>query len=232
MKYKNTVEATFIERPNRFIAIVEIEGVSETVHVKNTGRCKELLIPGCKVVLEVSDNPSRKTKYDLICVYKEGIGWINIDSQVPNKVVHDWLLTRGYSYIKPEYTFGDSRVDFYMEKTNEACEKKACEKYLLEIKGCTLEREKIGYFPDAPTSRGRKHLRELERAASLGYNCSVGFVIQINDVCEVRPNTTTDPEFASALSAAFAAGVKVLFLCCKVTKDSIEIQKCIEADSI
>ena len=144
MKYRKVIDAKFINRPNRFIAEVEIpERGREIVHVKNTGRCKELLIPGVDVILEESDNPNRKTKYDLIAVSKEGMGWINIDSQAPNKVVYEWLEKQGYLYIKPEYKYGNSRIDFYMEKENS--------KYLMEVKGCTLEIDRIRYFPDAPT---------------------------------------------------------------------------------
>ena len=153
MKYKKIVTGTFHDRPNRFIANVWIEDKLETVHVKNTGRCKELLLPGSKVILEVADQAKRKTKYDLICVYKENLGWVNNDSQAPNIVVKEWLMRQDYTYIKPEYTYGESRIDFYMEKEEE--------KYLMEVKGCTLEVDKIGYFTDAPTERGVKHLREL-----------------------------------------------------------------------
>ena len=167
--YHHTITGFFSDRPNRFIAHVWINDILETVHVKNTGRCKELLLPGVKVVLEVSDNPNRKTKYDLIAVYKEGIGLVNIDSQAPNKVAAEWLATQNYTYIKPEYVYGKSRVDFYMEKETE--------KYLLEVKGCTLEINGIGYFPDAPTERGVKHLQELTEAVKQGFHCAVAFVI-------------------------------------------------------
>ena len=151
MRYKETVKGKFISRPNRFIAKVSINGTEETVHVKNTGRCKELLLPDSEVILEVSDNPARKTKYDLIAVYKEGLGLVNIDSQAPNKVALEWLETLGFDYIKPEYSIGNSRIDFYMEKDSQ--------KFLLEVKGCTLEIDGIGYFPDAPPERGVKHLK-------------------------------------------------------------------------
>ena len=146
MKYRTIIKGIFEDRPNRFIAHVWIDEKLETVHVKNTGRCKELLLPGSTVILEDSDNPNRKTRYDLIAVYKEGLGLINMDSQAPNKVVAEWLATQDYDYIKPEYKFGNSRVDFYMEKEGE--------KYLMEVKGCTLEIDGIGYIPDAPTERG------------------------------------------------------------------------------
>lgn len=215
MKYKNVKNAKFHNRPNRFIANVWMDGELEKVHVKNTGRCRELLLPGAEVVLELSDKPERKTKYDLISVYKENLGWVNIDSQAPNKVVREWLEKQDYTYIKPEYTYGDSRVDFYMEKGDE--------KYLMEVKGCTLEREGIGYFPDAPTERGVKHLRELTKAAAKGYHCIIAFVIQMEGICEVRPNTETHLAFAEALEEAKTAGVQVLFFNCKVTEDSLEI---------
>ncbi|MBO5373479.1 MAG: DNA/RNA nuclease SfsA [Lachnospiraceae bacterium] len=215
MQYKNTIQAVFCNRPNRFIANVCIDGKLETVHVKNTGRCRELLLPDAKVTLEVSDNPNRKTRYDLISVYKNGLGWVNIDSQAPNKLTLEWLKQQNYTCIKPEYKYGDSRIDFYMEKNEE--------KYLMEVKGCTLEADGIGYFPDAPTERGIKHLHELTKAAKIGYHCTVAFVIQMEGIKEVRPNTKTHPEFKTALEAAKEAGVKVLFLCCKVTENSLEI---------
>ncbi len=217
MKYNRTVKGRFISRPNRFIAIVEVEGKEETVHVKNTGRCKELLIPGVTVILEVSDNPTRKTKYDLIAVYKEGLGLVNIDSQAPNKVAYEWLLDQGFDYIKPEYTLGDSRFDFYMERRGE--------KYLLEVKGCTLEIDGVGYFPDAPTERGVKHLRGLTKLRKQGYNTAVAFVIQMEGVNTVLPNTATHPQFADALNVAREAGVKVLFLLCSVEENKLYIKE-------
>lgn len=215
MHYENIIHGEFVSRPNRFIAKVIVEGKEETVHVKNTGRCKELLLPGSDVILEISDNPNRKTKYDLISVYKEGLGLVNIDSQAPNKVVKEWLERQGYDTIKPEYTYGNSRLDFYMEK--------AGEKYLLEVKGCTLEIDGVGYFPDAPTERGVKHLRELAKAAGEGYHAMAVFVIQMEGVQEVRPNVATHEEFGVALKEAQEAGVEVLPLCCKVTEDELWI---------
>ena len=251
MKYKKVVSAIFIDRPNRFIAHVRLNGQKEgilpdssdvskptgpspqgrgkahatrpweeieTVHVKNTGRCRELLTPGATVYLAEADNPARKTRYDLIAVVKASTGVLfNMDSQAPNQVVKEWLQTQGFSRIVPEYTHGNSRLDFYMEKDGE--------KYLLEVKGCTLERDGIGYFPDAPTERGTKHLRELTAAASAGYHAMVAFVIQMDGVSEVRANVDTDPAFADALWDAEAAGVKVLHLQCHVTPDRIEIKK-------
>lgn len=195
--------------------MVWVDGKLETVHVKNTGRCRELLLPNAKVILEVCNQPSRKTKYDLIAVYKEGFGLINMDSQAPNKVVAEWLKKQDYTYIKPEFTYGDSRIDFYMEKGEE--------KYLMEVKGCTLEVDGIGYFPDAPTLRGIKHLKELQKAAKMGYHCMVAFVIQMEGVTEVRANVETHKEFGVALDEAKRAGVIVKFLQCKVTEDSLEI---------
>lgn len=215
MKYREIVEGTFIDRPNRFIAYVDVNGTVETVHVKNTGRCKELLVPGAAVRVEVADNSKRKTKYDLVMVCKQGLGWVNMDSQAPNKVVAEWLATGDYDLVKPEYTYRKSRIDFYMEKNSE--------KYLLEVKGCTLEVDGIGYFPDAPTERGVKHLHELKQAQQAGYRCAVAFVIQMEGVTEVRPNIGTQPEFGTALAEAKAAGVRVLFLLCRVGRDSLEI---------
>lgn len=215
MKYRTIKKGIFEDRPNRFIAHVWINEKLETVHVKNTGRCKELLLPGSTVILEDSDNPNRKTRYDLIAVYKEGLGLINMDSQAPNKVVAEWLATQDYDYIKPEYKFGNSRVDFYMEKEGE--------KYLMEVKGCTLEIDGIGYFPDAPTERGVKHLKELTEATKQGYHCSIAFVIQMPGITTVLPNEATHPEFKVALEEAVAAGVEVLCLQCEVSEDSIKI---------
>lgn len=213
MRYKNTIHGRFLDRPNRFVAHVEIDGVTETVHVKNTGRCRELLLPGADVVLEIADNPNRKTKYDLISVWKEGLGWVNIDSQTPNKVALEWLKSQEFDYIKPEYKYGNSRIDFYMEKGGE--------KYLMEVKGCTLEIDGVGYFPDAPTERGVKHLRELAVAAGEGYRAAAAFVIQMNGIREVRPNMATHPEFGVALEEAQAAGVDVFFICCEISEDEV-----------
>lgn len=215
MEYKNVVQGIFLNRPNRFIANVYIDGKEETVHVKNTGRCKELLISGAKVILEISDNPARKTKYDLVCVYKEKLGWVNIDSQAPNKVVKEWLLEQDYDRIKPEYVYGNSRVDFYMEKGDV--------KYLMEVKGCTLEIDGVGFFPDAPTERGVKHLQELKKAALEGFHCAIAFVIQMEGIDMVLPNTKTHPAFGEALEEAQKAGVQVLYLPCRVTEKSLDI---------
>ncbi|WP_026524923.1 DNA/RNA nuclease SfsA [Butyrivibrio sp. MB2005] len=220
MRYNAISEAKFISRPNRFIAKVMLDGKEITVHVKNTGRCRELLIPGCRVFLEKASNPERKTPYDLVAVEKDG-RIINIDSQAPNAVVREWLLSKNeYSFVKPEYKYGDSRIDFYMEKGDK--------KYLMEVKGCTLFVDGVGYFPDAPTERGAKHLRELAGAISEGYQAAVAFVIQGEGITEVRPNMTTDPEFAAAFEEARAAGVKVIFYLCRVTEDNLEIMEEVE----
>ena len=214
MKYLKTLQAKFIDRPNRFIAHVDLNGNVETVHVKNTGRCKELLIKGVTVILEESDNESRKTKYDLIAVYKENFGLINIDSQAPNKVAKEWLESKDYTYIKPEYTYGNSRIDFYMEKDDR--------KYLMEVKGCTLERDGIGYFPDAPTERGVKHIYELIKAKEDGYEVSLAFVIQMEGVNEVLPNIEIHPEFGVAIDDAKKAGVNIVFIKCRVYENRLE----------
>ena len=213
MKYDNITPAKFIRRPNRFIAEVELNGAKETVHVKNTGRCKELLIPGCDVYLTAPDSPGRKTKYDLVAVTKSNGLLINIDSQAPNKVAKEWLAGQGYDKVIPEYTYGDSRIDFYMEKGSE--------KYLMEVKGCTLEVDGTGYFPDAPTERGVKHIHELIKAKQNGYNTMLAFVIQMDGIKEVRPNIETHPEFGIAMEEAQRAGVEVVFITCHVEPDSL-----------
>ena len=215
MIYENTCRGVFHSRPNRFIAHVWVNDALETVHVKNTGRCRELLFPGAQVVLQRFDDPKRKTKFDLIAVYKPTLGWVNIDSQAPNKVVAEWLAGQNFDRVKPEFTFGASRVDFTMERGEE--------RHLLEVKGCTLEVDGVGYFPDAPTLRGVKHLEELARAAQNGWRCTVAFVIPMPGVTEVRPNTQTHPEFGEALAAAQNAGVRVLFLPCSVTENTLAV---------
>ncbi len=215
MRYENITRAVFLNRPNRFIAEVEIDGHKETVHVKNTGRCKELLIPGCEVWLTAPDSPGRKTKYDLVAVRKQSGILFNIDSQAPNKVVREWLAKQDYDVVKPEYTFGDSRIDFYMERGDR--------KYLMEVKGCTLEIDGVGYFPDAPTERGVKHIRELMKANAAGYQAILAFVIQMDGVTVVHPNVDTHPEFGEVLEEAKQAGVQVLFLPCHVEPEGFEI---------
>ena len=229
MKYLNTVSGKFIDRPNRFIAHVEIDGVMETVHVKNTGRCMELFLPEADVTLAVSDSPSRKTKYDLISVYKKNLGWVNIDSQAPNVVVKEWLMSGQQVFpnittLKPEYFHGNSRVDFYLE-----CGKR---KIFIEVKGCTLEIDGIGYFPDAPTERGVKHLHELMKAVKDGYECYIAFVIAMPRVTKVLPNHMTHPEFGDALDDAAKTGVKILYLPCVVHPDELAISPNISSTSL
>ena len=220
MRYDNITRGIFIDRPNRFIAHVEVGGNRETVHVKNTGRCKELLIPGCEVWMNAPGTPGRKTKYDLVAVRKSTGVLFNIDSQAPNKAVKEWLLKQDYDLIHPEYTYGDSRIDFYMERTLPDGETK---RYLMEVKGCTLEFDGIGYFPDAPTERGVKHIRELIKAKEEGYEAALAYVIQMDGVTEVRPNTDTHPEFGKATEEAKKEGVEIIFLPCHVEPDSMEI---------
>ena len=218
IQYENTVPATFVRRINRFVAEVLIDGKPEQVHVKNTGRLQELLLPNAKVTLQRADNPERSTAYDLISVYKPRLKWVNIDSLAPNELMKQQLMGLGYDVIKPEYTFGGSRFDFYMERDGE--------KYLTEVKGCTLAadlKRGIGLFPDAPTERGVKHLDELAAAASEGYHCQIAFVIQMNGIHMVFPNDDTQPEFGQALVRAAKAGVQVVYYGCHVEADSIKI---------
>ncbi|MBQ6067184.1 MAG: DNA/RNA nuclease SfsA [Clostridia bacterium] len=216
MKYPNVTPAAFLDRPNRFIARVAVGGKTETVHVKNTGRCRELLKPGAEVWLTAPDTPGRKTKYDLVAVRKDTGALFNIDSHAPNAAAKEWLCAQGFDKVVPEHRYGDSRIDFYMEKDGE--------RYLMEVKGCTLAIGGVGYFPDAPTERGAKHIRELIRAAGEGYRAVLAFVIQTEDVTEVRPNAATDPAFAQAAADAKQAGVTVLFLPCLVEPDCLSIR--------
>ena len=222
MRYANMTPGTFLARPNRFIAHVEIDGQIEVCHVKNTGRCRELLPIGAKVWCQRSDNPARKTKYDLIAVQK-GDRLINMDSQAPNIAAGEWLKSGGLgeiSELKPETTHGISRFDFSFVKDGRKC--------FLEVKGVTLENDGICAFPDAPTERGAKHLRELAQAAKEGYGAYVLFVIQMDHVKYLHPNDSTDPAFGQALRDAAKAGVQVLAMDCKVTVDSMVIQNPVE----
>ena len=219
MKYKNIKSGIFISRPNRFIAEVEIDGEKKICHVKNTGRCRELLIPGVEVILEHSDNPARRTEYDLIAVYK-GKMLINIDSQAPNKVFGEWIthseLFKNVTYIKPEYTYGNSRFDFYIEADGK--------RILAEIKGVTLERDGVVLFPDAPTERGVKHLNELIEAKCKGFDAFVFFIVQMDECKYFTPNRETHPKFAEALVKAQSRGVEVRAITCHITENSIEIK--------
>ena len=218
IQYKNTVPGIFSRRINRFVAEVLIDGKKERVHVKNTGRLQELLVPDAKVTLQIAKNPERSTAYDLISVYKPRLRWVNIDSLAPNELMKQHLMSLNYDVIKPEYNFGDSRFDFYMERDGE--------RYLTEVKGCTLAadlKRGIGLFPDAPTKRGVKHLDELAAAAKEGYHCEIAFVIQMNGIHMVFPNCETQPEFGQALIRAARAGVQVACYGCHVEADSIKI---------
>ena len=219
MIYTNMTPGHFLDRPNRFIAHVELEGAVETVHVKNTGRCRELLIPGARVYCQRSDNPSRKTKYDLIAVEKNG-RLINMDSQAPNIAAGEWLRGGGLGKVenlRAETVHGDSRFDFSFTLEGRSC--------FLEVKGVTLESGGICAFPDAPTMRGTKHLRGLAQAAQEGYGAYVLFVIQMEGVQYLRPNDETDPDFGNALRQASQSGVQVLAMECSVTPERMELTK-------
>ena len=215
MTYDNIVHGIFLRRLNRFVCEVQVNGEVFPAHVRNTGRCTGVIAAGAEVSLQRSTDSSRKTPFTLIAVSTPQYGWVNIDSLAPNVMAGEWLSKQGFELIHPEHEFGESRIDFYMEKGEQ--------KYLLEVKGCTLEVGGIGYFPDAPTERGVKHLHELAQAQRAGYRCAVAFVIQMEGITEVRPNVGTQPEFGTALAEAKAAGVSVLFLLCHVGRDSLEI---------
>ena len=218
MHYPNMISGTFLARPNRFIAQIEIDGQVETVHVKNTGRCRELLPVGAEVWCQKSGNPNRKTKYDLITVRK-GDRLINMDSQAPNIAAGEWLRNGGLGKIenlKAESFHGDSRFDFSFTLNGKPC--------FLEVKGVTLENDGICAFPDAPTERGTKHLKGLTQAAKDGFGAFVLFVIQMADVKYLHPNDATDPDFGAALREAAAAGVNILAMDCGVDIDRMELR--------
>ena len=222
MRYEHMVPGIFRDRPNRFIAHVDMGGETETVHVKNTGRCRELLVPGVTVWCQESRNPARKTKFDLICVEKGNL-LINMDSQAPNAAAGEWLLGGGLGEIenlRPETVHGDSRFDFSFVKDGKTC--------FLEVKGVTLEDEGVCAFPDAPTQRGAKHLRGLTRAAAEGFGAYVLFVIQMRPVRYLRPHQERDPEFARALRQAAAGGVTILAMDCRVTPEEMVIASPVE----
>ena len=217
MKYENIKKAKFISRPNRFIANIEIDEKIQIAHVKNTGRCRELLVPGAEIYVQEFDSDTRKTKFDLITV-KKGQRLINMDSQVPNHVFREWVESGNFAndvtLIRPETFFGDSRFDFYIEADNR--------KIFVEVKGVTLEENGIVRFPDAPTERGVKHLRELIGAIDKGYEAQVVFIVQMDGVSHFEPNDQTHPEFGKVLREAAQKGVSVTALYCKITPDSIE----------
>ncbi|MBQ5312747.1 MAG: DNA/RNA nuclease SfsA [Oscillospiraceae bacterium] len=223
MIYKNIQKARFLSRPNRFIAHIDIDGKTEVCHVKNTGRCKELLTENATVFVQESDNPNRKTKYDLISVLK-GEKLINMDSQIPNKVFGEWAQTSGFfgdiKLLKAEKTFENSRFDFYIETDND--------KIFVEVKGVTLEQDGVVMFPDAPTERGVKHINELCRCIDNGYKAYIFFIIQMDNIKYFTPNRKTHPQFAEALKAAAEKGVGVYALDCKVNENSIVADKFVE----
>lgn len=216
MIYENIRRGIFLDRPNRFIAHVEIDSRMEICHVKNTGRCRELLTRRAPVLVKETDSPARKTKYDLIAVYK-GQRLVNMDSSAPNKVFAEWLqkgwLFQNITLLKPEQHFGGSRFDFYVEGDNR--------KAFVEVKGVTLEDNGVVRFPDAPTERGVKHLKELAACAKAGFEAYVVFIVQMKDVLYFEPNWTTHRAFGEALRKAAGQGVRVLALDCRVTENSI-----------
>ena len=223
MQYQKIKQGIFHTRPNRFVAHVEVDGRMEICHVKNTGRCRELLVPGATVYLEESDNPARKTRYDLVTVEK-GERLINMDSQAPNKLFAEWVQTgafrHGLTMLRGETTYGNSRFDFYWESSER--------RGFVEVKGVTLEEEGVVRFPDAPTQRGVKHLEELIQAKKAGYEATVCFVVQMDRVSWLEPNDRTHPEFGEALRRAAQAGVEILALDCCVAVGNVEIGAPIE----
>ena len=222
MFYQNIVPGIFLSRPNRFIAHILIDGAETVCHVKNTGRCKELLTSGATVWCEKSDNPARKTRYDLIAVQK-GQRLINMDSQAPNKAAGEWLSAGGLGKLqnlRPETTYGISRFDFSFEKDGKKC--------FLEVKGVTLEQDGVCAFPDAPTDRGVKHLKELTSLAQEGFGAYILFVIQMPGVAYLHPNDNTDPAFGKALREAAEAGVQIIAMDCAVTPDTMTLQNPVE----
>ena len=218
MKYERILKGTFVKRLNRFVAICIIDGEEVYCHVKNTGRCGEILIEGAECFLEVASNPDRKYRYSLVAVRK-GERLINIDSQAPNKAAGEWLASGGLgeiSELRPEVRHGDSRYDFSFLKDGKRC--------FLEVKGCTLEEDGVCAFPDAPTERGAKHIRGLTEAARDGYGAYILFVIQMSDVKYIRPHDETDPAFGAALREAAQNGVQVLAMDCAITPDTMDIR--------
>ena len=220
MQYGKILPARFLSRPNRFVARVEAEGEELVCHVKNTGRCRELLVPGATVWLEESPNPSRKTKFDLIAVEK-GDRLINMDAQAPNKVFGEWAAAGGFreglTLLRPETTYGSSRFDFYWESSKS--------RGFVEVKGVTLEEDGVVRFPDAPTLRGVKHLEELIAARQAGYQAALCFIVQFSGAKYVTPNDTTHPQFGQALRRAAAAGVEVFALGCAVAPDTLTAEE-------
>lgn len=218
MRYGEILPAVFLSRPNRFIAHVLVEGEEVVCHVKNTGRCRELLRPEARVWLEKGTNPKRKTAYDLVTVEK-GRRLVNMDAQAPNKIFGEWALRleAGIRSVRPEVAFGDSRLDFLLE-TEQG-------RHYVEVKGVTLEEGGHVFFPDAPTERGVRHLHTLMRAVEQGHRATVFFVVQMADVLDFSPNDSTDPAFGQALRQAAAAGVQVLAFTCQVTPEAVTMDR-------
>ena len=188
MTYDNIVHGIFLRRLNRFVCEVQVNGEVFPAHVRNTGRCTGIIAAGAEVSLQRSTDSSRKTPFTLIAVSTPRYGWVNIDSLAPNVMAGEWLSKQGFEVIHPEHAFGESRIDFYMERSGE--------RYVMEVKGCTLAENGVGLFPDAPTQRGSKHLRELSKAAGQGYHAIIAFVIMLNGVETVEPNEAIDQAFA------------------------------------
>ena len=214
MKYERITSGVFLSRPNRFTALVKINGEVQTCHVKNTGRCKELLVNGAHVILQENSAPHRKTKYDLISVYK-GDMLVNMDSQIPNRVFGEYLprMFKDITLIRPETVYGSSRLDFYIEADGR--------RIFAEVKGVTLEERGRALFPDAPTQRGIKHIRELMHAKEEGFDAYIVFIIQMPGIKSFSPNDKTHPQFGQVLRLARDAGVEIIALCCNVTEDEI-----------
>lgn len=220
MRYGTVLPGRFAERPNRFIALVDTAEGRVVCHVKNTGRCRELLLPGARVYLERAENPARKTAYDLIAVEKGSL-LVNMDAQAPNRVFGEWAVKGGFlpdvQALKPEYAYGASRIDFCLETDRGP--------HLVEVKGVTLEENGHAWFPDAPTERGVKHIHELRRAVEQGLEATLFFVVQMEGMLDVSPNDATHPAFGAALREAAAEGVSVRAFDCTVTPDSIAIRR-------
>ena len=242
MNYPNISSGIFLARPNRFLAHVEVSGERRVCHVKNTGRCRELLVPGCRVYLTQSDNPARKTRYDLVAVEKEtdhGTLLVNLDSQAPNRVFGEWAAGGGFrpglTLLRPETTYGNSRFDYYWEAkpghvfaSNSASPiaiSGAEERGFVEVKGVTLEENGVARFPDAPTLRGVKHLEELITAQNAGYRAAICFIVQMEGMKVMEPNDATHPQFGQALRRAAGAGVSILAMECRVTPGSLSVTK-------
>lgn len=225
MQYSDIHKAVFLERPNRFIAHCTVDGMLETVHVKNTGRCRELLVPGATVYLEKSSNPNRKTAYDLVTV-KTPFGLVNMDAAAPNQVAGELLragaILSSPTLVQPEVRFGASRLDFYAENDRQ--------QLFVEVKGVTLRQGEWAVFPDAPTVRGAKHMGELVQAVAQGYRAMALLIVQMGGCTAFRPNRETDPAFCRALRDARAAGVEVRAVDCRVTPNTVTANRELPVD--